>query len=86
MRVLVHEGLQPRKGRVDLVVGDVVDVDARADAGRQWRAEQPVPVHDDLVARALVGVRGDALDGARQAEPRVGVEQLGGLMCQGGGR
>ena len=35
MRVLVHEGLQPRKGCIDFVVGDLVDVDARADARRQ---------------------------------------------------
>ena len=46
---------------------------------RVRRTEQPVAVHDDLVACALVGLRGDALDRAGQAETRVDVQYRAGL-------
>ena len=50
---------------------------------RRRRTEEAVTVHHDLVACTLVGLGGDAFDGAGQAEARVDVQYRAGL---GGGQ
>mmetsp|Transcript_29779 Transcript_29779/g.91171 ORF Transcript_29779/g.91171 Transcript_29779/m.91171 type:complete len:262 (-) Transcript_29779:606-1391(-) len=77
--VVGHEALELGEGLVDGVVGEGVDEGARADAFRERRAEDAVAVDGDFARGELVGVGGDAGDGAGQVEFGVELEDAVGV-------
>mmetsp|Transcript_8037 Transcript_8037/g.24766 ORF Transcript_8037/g.24766 Transcript_8037/m.24766 type:complete len:527 (-) Transcript_8037:36-1616(-) len=77
--MFAHEALQLVEGPLDVAVGELVGEGAGADALRERGAEDAVAVDDDLARGLLVGVGGDAVDGAREAELGVEVEDAVGV-------